>query len=158
MSLVYTPNDHGLLVASTRASGGEIARMLKEYDRNLRLIPQFADGRQRWEVWFDRGPSLEAVFVFAWIDPDGTPRPLSTGILDEARRHDKISGERLKTADQLNEEHRERTEKERALIRENIEDDNRAYYERGKVTVALSTKPRAPYWQRNHHLPEELRK
>ncbi len=85
MSLVYQRADSGLVVASHGAGEAAVARALREFDDDLRLVKQYSDENQRqvWKVFVYRGPDTPAVFLTGWWDEHGVPFPELTMLLVE---------------------------------------------------------------------------
>jgi len=91
--LVYSKTDSGLLVAENAHSVDEqaVARSLREYDPDLRLVPQVVVGdRVGYRVYRYAGPDRPAEFLLYWGDAStGEPWPLSSRLLDKVREQDK---------------------------------------------------------------------
>jgi hypothetical protein len=78
-----------------------------------------------------------AVRMLAWADDDGTPRPLSSGLVEEVKKwRPEARGRRGPDADEHNEQLREETERQRREQLAAISDDHRPKIERGRVTVS----------------------
>lgn len=104
MGFVYSRTDNGLLVADHQVGGEEIARLLRQYDDDLRLVPSIDQDRQcvLWKVYSYRGPNHPSLFVLAWQTEDGTPLPLSSRLLDEVKKHDRNTAYTFEDEDQKN--------------------------------------------------------
>jgi len=106
-------------VAEADASGQEraVARALKEYDPDLRLVPGVVNEQGVWKVYRYSGPDRPALFLFMWGDSYGNPWPLSMRILDKVRELDKNTKSEFRDEDAL-EAHRKaskaKTEEDRA--------------------------------------------
>lgn len=74
---------HGILIPEQAVDSNLIRRELKRLDPQLRLVREFSRRHQAvvWVVQHQLGEN-HAVPVFRWTDPDGTPRPLSSGLLE----------------------------------------------------------------------------
>jgi hypothetical protein len=94
----YVRTLSGLEVACESQDERSVQRDLREYDSELRLVPQ-AGGYQvrRW-----RGPDRPSEFLFAWVDANGDPLPLSSRMMDMVRLHDRNTRGRALDADVAN--------------------------------------------------------
>lgn len=102
MSLVYSRSDSGLLIAETGSSDERaVARALKDYDPDLRLVPAVVNNQQAWKVYRYAGPDHPALFLFMWGDHYGNPWPLSMRILDKVRELDKNTQSQARDEDAL---------------------------------------------------------
>lgn len=105
MGLVFSKSDSGLLVAEQGASDERaVARLLKDHDPDLRLVPRLAGGQHAWSVYRYAGPDRPAEFLCFWGNDQGEPFPLSTRIVDMVRALDKNSRVEHKTSDERNQE------------------------------------------------------
>ena len=91
MSLVHSQTDSGLSVLSHGADEAAVSRALRNYDNDLRLIPQDSDvyGRRVYKVYRYCGSERPAEFLFLWGDDYGNPYPLSMALVERARTYDK---------------------------------------------------------------------
>ena len=93
MGLVFNNRPSGLVVAYQGSDEAACAAALKEYDRDLRLVPQDTDayGRRVYKVYRYQGSEQPSVFVCGWWDEFGQPYDqLSiTGLLDMVKRLDR---------------------------------------------------------------------
>ena len=93
MSLVLSQSASGLVIACEGVDEVACAAALKEYDRDLRLVPQDSDafGRRIYKVFRYMGSETPAQFVCGWWDELGNPYDgLSvTGLLDMVKRLDR---------------------------------------------------------------------
>lgn len=106
--LIYSRTDSGLLVAEN-GSGDEraVARALRDYDPDLRLVPQgVAGGRMAYKVYRYCGSERPAEFICFWGNERGEPYPLSHRLLDKVRSLDKNQrgSEDYRSEDELNEQ------------------------------------------------------
>ena len=92
-SLTYTQTESGLLVAENRGSREAVAEALRDWDRDLRLVPAIDEehGKVLWKVYAYRGSERAAVLVTAWQDAHGVPLPLSMSLVDRVKQQDKNS-------------------------------------------------------------------
>jgi hypothetical protein len=107
MSLVYTQSPSGLVLATHGSDEAAAAAALREYDRDLRLVPQDSDayGRRIYKVYRYVGSERPAQFVCGWWDELGNPYPLSvTGLLDMVQRLDRNTRGAVQDADARNAE------------------------------------------------------
>lgn len=93
MGLVHSQTNSGLILAEYGADGAAVLRALKEYDRDLRLLPPGVSvhgaDKAHWAVYAYRGEDRPPAFVLAWVGPDGEPLPLSMRIVDQVKQQDK---------------------------------------------------------------------
>lgn len=106
MGLVFTNSASGLVLACEGADETACARALREYDRDLRLVPQDSDafGQRVYKVFRHMGSEQPAQFVCGWWDEMGRPYPgLSvTGLLDMVKRLDRNTRGGQVDPDELN--------------------------------------------------------
>lgn len=96
MGLVHSRTDSGLVVAEYGADGAAVRRALKQYDRNLELLPPGVDvqggaDRRHWRVYARVSGDRPLVFVTAWADRNGDPLPLSMRLLDKVKEQDRTT-------------------------------------------------------------------
>jgi len=93
MGLVLSQSASGLVLATEGSDEVACAAALKEYDSDLRLVPQDSDhfGRRVYKVFRYMGSETPAQFVCGWWDEMGNPYDgLSvTGLLDMVKRLDR---------------------------------------------------------------------
>ena len=93
MGLVLSQSASGLVLATEGADEAACVAALKEYDCDLRLVPQDSDhfGRRVYKVFRYAGSEQPAQFVCGWWDDLGNPYDgLSvTGLLDMVKRLDR---------------------------------------------------------------------
>lgn len=93
MGLVFTDTPSGLVLATEGSDEAACAAALREYDRDLRLVPQDSDhfGRRVYKVFRYVGSERPAIFVCGWWDEFGRPYDgLSvTGLLEMVKRLDR---------------------------------------------------------------------
>ncbi len=107
MALVHTQTPSGLVVASEGSDERAAAAALREYDCDLRLVPQDSDtfGRRVYKVYRYAGPDHPALFVCGWWDELGNPYPLSaSGLLELVKRLDRNTRSSEQSADVHNAE------------------------------------------------------
>ena len=82
----------GLLVPQGSLEAA-VAAALREYDDDLRLIPQDSDafGRRIYKVYKSMGNDTPAIFILMWADEHGEPFPLSMQLVEEVKRYDRNS-------------------------------------------------------------------
>lgn len=69
------------------ASFRQLERELKQLDRNLFLVEQRGVyGETFYEIRYWQGPEAEPPVLVDWREPDGKPKELSFGILEDIRR------------------------------------------------------------------------
>jgi hypothetical protein len=81
----------GLWVPESAYAADEraVARALRDYDDELRLVPQPTEDGLAYQVRRFRGGDRPSEFLFFWIDDRGDPLPLSMNILEFVKQHDK---------------------------------------------------------------------
>jgi hypothetical protein len=93
LSLIYSASDSGLILATEGSDEAACAAALKEYDSDLRLVPQDSDafGQRVYKVFRYAGSEQPAQFVCGWWDDMGKPYGgLSvTGLLEMVKRLDR---------------------------------------------------------------------
>lgn len=67
----------------------QISRMLRDYDDELRLVPQPGEQGLVWQVRRYQGNDRPSELVCVWQSEHGDPYPLSSGILDLVKQLDK---------------------------------------------------------------------
>lgn len=129
MAHVYSKGNHGLLVARDTAPGDEqaVARQLRDYDPDLRLVPQGVVGRQIvYKVYRYAGSDRPAEFVCFWGDEaTGEPWPLSSGLLDRVRELDKNTRANYLSAEAREARRRAELERHREQTAKDVYDDLR---------------------------------
>ncbi len=113
MGLIHSRTDSGLIVAEYGTDGAAVRRALKEYDRNLELLPPGVDvaggaDRRHWRVYARVADDRPMVFVTAWATESGEPLPLSMRLLDKVKEQDRNTRGRYLDADERNRRLRER--------------------------------------------------
>lgn len=126
------------------------------------LNPRFALHKERrddapggWmyrvvHIWSDEQPYH---IVFDWIDDQCRPLPLSSGIVEEVKRH--MLGARNSGLGREDEHNRQLQEKRLQAARAEslaIADHYRPWLDRGRVGITLADVKRKPYWARNKNL------
>jgi hypothetical protein len=75
--------------AAFAADERAVARALRDYDDELRLVPQPTENGLAYQVRRYRGGDKPSEFLFFWVDERGEPLPLSMNILDLVKQHDR---------------------------------------------------------------------
>lgn len=133
-------NGSGLLVAEQAVTDGDVAQALRTYEPSLRLVPQW-DGAERcvrWCVFRYLGGDRDAEFVCAWADRHGKPLPLSMSLLEKVRQLDVRTRGGPPDPNKLNEQHRDRLQRDQLREKEGIAADFAPYLDRGRVSVSMS--------------------
>jgi hypothetical protein len=116
VSLVLSQSQSGLVLATEGSDENACAAALKEYDRDLRLVPQDSDafGQRVYKVFRYAGSEQPAQFVCGWWDDMGKPYGgLSvTGLLEMVKRLDRNTRSDYVDPDVRNAELRERRARE----------------------------------------------
>lgn len=94
----------GVWVPETHFASDEqaVSRALREYDDELRLVPQPTDTGLAYQVRRWRGGDRPSEFLFFWADDHGNPLPLSMRLLDLVKQHDKNTQSKRLDADARN--------------------------------------------------------
>lgn len=136
---MLTRTDGGLIVPQDSFESA-VATALREHDPDLRLVPQGRDreGRTFYKVARYIGSERPVEFILTWGDiTNGIAYPLSWGIVDEVKRHDRGSrGFDARDSDAINAEHRAELEKESRRQSEALLDDHRDRISGKKITAA----------------------
>lgn len=121
MGTTYLQLESGILVAQETGGGyPEIRAALKRHDQNLEL----GQVNGVWKVYYRfGGESHQVEFLTDWRDPDGTPRELSMGLVDQVRGQDRNSRTKRATADELNVQREKNLAKEKERRIEGLIDD-----------------------------------
>lgn len=152
--LVTRRHESGLLLAETGAEETGLRRALKQLDDRLRLLPPGLLAGGSWcpywrvvRVVSDDRPPLP---VLSWMDANMDPLPLSSGLIEEVKRHRRDSRHREPDADQRNAAHIEAMRKLRAESVQALHDEYAPHIEKGRTGVSMATSKRRRYWQRDH--------
>jgi hypothetical protein len=143
--LTLRESSPGLLVAEQGWDFDTVARSLKEIDRSLVL--QY---RAPFYVVVKIVNDHEAPVVFTWMTRKGEPLPLSSGLVEEFKRHRPDAPNQGPSIDERNAAHLAALEADRERESEAIIDDHRARVERGRVSVSLAHHDRRPEWAKKH--------
>lgn len=147
MALVETRTPSGLYVAENAADYQSVSRALRDYDRDLRLVPQPDDeGRVAYKVFRYQGGDRPAEFVCGWWSEQLQPLPLSHRLVDLVKQLDRNTGGR-EDVDTENERLREERLRDAA---EAISDVGRETSKRVKRSPALH---RGQHLRRSRHKP-----
>lgn len=93
---VWVPETH--YASDERA----VARALREYDDELRLVPQPTSQGLAYQVRRWCGGDRPSEFLFFWADQYGNALPLSMRLLDHVKEHDRNTQSRRLDADARN--------------------------------------------------------
>lgn len=140
MGFVDSVTDSGIVVREHGADGAAIARALKQYDPDLRLVPQRdGEGRTRWEVWQYQGGDRPAAFLLAWTTRQGEPLPLSMRLLDTVRLQDRNeTRSKAPDADVENAKLRAGIAKDFDADADEIAREHAPYIDRGRVQIRVA--------------------
>lgn len=148
MSLVTRQTQSGLILAENDGGGwAGLRRALRQIDDRLVLWPPDVMSPY-WRVLYRVSDDKPAETILTWMNDDGSPRELSSGILERVRKLDRRDGQQGPTADELNQQHDERLKRQRESELEALKDEYRPYLDRGRVGVSMGPKPKRPYYQR----------
>lgn len=151
MSIQVGETESGLLVAEQAVTHEAVARLLREHDPSLRLVPQRdeAGGGLLWCVYSWQGPDRPAVFVCAWQTPHGDALPLSSRLLEKVQQLDRRTVGEAPDPDKANAAHVAAVRKDRAANYEAVAADHASYVDRGRVAVSMTdARNKKPDWQR----------
>jgi hypothetical protein len=153
--LIQRVHESGLVLAEESADEARLSHALKEIDH--RYVLQLNPGGDTPGVYVVScivNEDQPAVRMLAWADDDGTPRPLSSGLIEEVKKwRPEARGRRGPNADEHNEQLKQETERQRREQLAAISDDHRPKIERGRVTVSRAGTSKR-YWQRNRKPPQ----
>jgi hypothetical protein len=127
MGLVERVTDSGLILRE-REDGLAVARALREYDRDLSLV---VDSHGLWRVY------AGDVFVCDWSDADGSPLPLTMGLLDKIKLLDKNTSSKAPDPDELNARQQAATQAQKARDLEAIEAEFLPILETNRLSVRI---------------------
>lgn len=146
MALVTRRHGPGLVIAEEAFDEARLSLALKQIDRRLVLQKHRRDGVEGgWVYKVIQVVSDDyAPVVFTWMDERGEPLPLSSGLVEELKRH--LRGERtdLVSEDEHNRRLVERGRRVEEELTRAVVDDHRARVERGRVAVSLAHHNRRP--------------
>lgn len=144
MSLQVSETGSGLLIAEQSADREAVARLLRDHDSSLRLVPQLDEARSctLWCVYRYLGPDRDAQFLCAWQTPSGEPLPLSSRLLDKVQQLDLRTVGNAPDMNALNDAHRAQVLRDRAATMAAIADDHKPYIDRGRVQISLGGRHR----------------
>lgn len=125
------------------AAAADTARLLREHDPNLRLVPQphEATGGLLWKVFYWNGPDRESDCLFSWMTDDGDPLPLGSQIVEKAKLLDRRTAGTTLGHTRLNELERDRLQRGKEAAFASVEDDHRPYIDRGRRSVSMGSRP-----------------
>lgn len=145
MSLITRELGGGLVVAELGMDGAALQHALAQIDDRLMLWPP--DGMSPyWRVACRVSDWQEARVVCTWRAPDGSPLPLSSGILAEVDRLRLDGRNKEPDADEFNRQREEQVDREKRARGEAIVEDHRPYVERSRTSVSLADTRRKPEW------------
>ena len=108
MGSSYLQLDSGLVIPQEGRDWATIQAALKRHDPNLEL----GEVNGVWKVYYRSSADVPAEFLCDWRDPDGTPRELSFGLVDEVVARDRNSRGKRPSADELNARYQEQKRKD----------------------------------------------
>lgn len=120
MGQAFLQLESGVVVAQEGGDYAAVKAALKRNDQNLEL----GSVKGVWKVYYRYGGEPHQVtFVCDWRDPDGTPRPLTMGLVDKVRSLDRNSRERALTEEELERKRAEQLAKHKADLMEAVIED-----------------------------------
>lgn len=121
--LVYNRTDSGLVVAEAPQGDAAVARALREYDPDLRLIPGVPGQGIPYKVYYDRG-DRPAEHLCSWMDEvTGEAFPLSMGLLERVKQQDRNTRSEYLDEDERDARFREEKARNTAAALEDCRDD-----------------------------------
>lgn len=143
MQITESHSGSGLLVAEHAADHEAVARMLREYEPRLRLVPQRDEARRcmLWQVYEYLGPDREAFHVCSWVDTDGAPLPLSSALVEKVKSQDKRGRGEIVDVNAANQRHREKLNREQEARFDAVAADHAPYLDRGRRSVSMGPRP-----------------
>jgi hypothetical protein len=154
--LVHRAHESGLVLAEESADEAGLGRALKQIDRRY-ILQKNPDGDQPdlYVVSCIVNEDEPPIRILAWADDDGTPRPLSSGLVDEVKKwRPEARNRRGPDADERNRQHRERVERERQEQLAEVTADHKARVSKGRRSVSMGPRTSKRYWQRNRKPPQ----
>lgn len=146
MSHSYMQLESGVIVAQQGAGYAEIRGALKQHDPNLEL----GEVNGCWKVYYRYGGEGHQVeFLTDWRDPDGTPRELSMGLVDQVRGQDRNSRSKRLNAEQLNVKREEDLAKHKEAMKEGIIENTT--FKHGKPVLPRSVSLRRARSKTGYH-------
>lgn len=145
MSLITRSTAGGLVVAEHAQDEKAVARALRQIDERFTLWPPDAMSPY-YRVYCRVSDWQESVCVCTWMDEQGQPLPLSSGLLNEVDRLRLDARNKEIDADTFNRLRSERIAKEKADRGEAIIGEHRAKVERNQTSVSLTDVRRKPEW------------
>lgn len=149
MTYVSRLTASGVVLQELAQDDAGVQRALTQIDDRFVLWPP--DGHSPYyRVMCRVSDDQPALPVVTWMDANGDPAPLSSGLIDEVQKWRPENRSRRVDADEHNQRHVEQAQRLQEEHGQAVIDDHRAKVERGRVTVGMSTRPLKPGWQRTH--------
>lgn len=139
MSLHHRATESGLVVAEEVIGEPALKRALTQIDSRLSL--QF---RPPYYVVVCRVNDDYAPVVATWMDLQGRPLPLSSGLVEKVNMWRLDARNKPETVEEHNARRQSEIVKDTERSLEALRDDHRAKVERGRVTVSLAPDNRKP--------------
>lgn len=136
MGVVTRHTGSGLVLAEYASDEAAVMRALKQIDGRFSLWPPDAVSPY-YRVVCHVSDWQDARVICTWMDENGRPLPLSSGILAEVDRLRLDARNKPVDADTANEQRRERLDNEKRARGEAIMDDHRPKVERGRTSVSF---------------------
>jgi hypothetical protein len=149
-------HESGLVLAEESADEAGLSRAIKEIDRRY-VLQKNPDGDRPdlYVVSCIVSEEEPPIRMLAWADDDGTPLPLSSGLVDEVKKwRPEARSRRGPDADERNRQHRERISRERQEQLAEVTADHRGRVSKGRLTVSMGPRVRLRGWQRNTRPPK----
>ena len=157
--MIFTRTPSGLTLAEHAADEDAVARALRAFDCDLRLIRAVDEDHRCWvwKVYRYMGDHRPAEFVCGWWTDELEPLPLTMRLVDRVKDRHAASRAPHVDADEHNLRLIEARRKDAEDAADALAGEFAPYLDRGRVSVAAG-RSRKPAHLRNRHLPEEARR
>ena len=149
MSLTTRRHESGLVLAEEVQGEPELRRALREFDD--RLVLQL---RPPYYVVVCVVNDHYAPVIATWMDLQGRPLPLSSGLLEKVQQARFGARNQPLSVDEHNARRQAEIEKDRERMYEALRDDHAPTIERGRTQVTMATVKKPRYWRRADAQPQ----
>ena len=144
MTSIIRETGTGLVVAEQAADERAVGHALRQIDDRLAL-----QHRPPYYVVVKVVSEREAPVIYTWMTATGDPLPLSSGLVEDFKKHRLDAPNKPPTVDERNRMRLAELEREWADAADALNDDHRGRVDRGRRQVSLAHHPR-PAWQRRN--------
>ena len=149
MPLHHRGTESGLVVAEEVIGEPAFKHALEQFDARLSL--QF---RPPYYVVVCQVNDHYAPVIATWMDLNGNPLPLSSGLVEKVKAWHVGARNRPETVDEFNARRQAELERDIARELEAIRDDHRPYVDRGRVQITLADVGKPVPWKRDGAAPK----